>query len=348
VTSKTKLSNVTIKLSMFLIFQIVFAILTMPLLLLFGPFENLKRVYVGSAITTYTHQYLATAFLSQKAIDRIMANEIADLTEIDIPTNGEAVNHFDTSLYTSKVEMFNIDGGSFEGKLLVVHDPRSVVVGYSSQIPTMGETTSSIAKRNKSIAAINAGGFFDPGWAGTGGAPLGFVIHNGRVVHNQIKNDTTKQDTIAFAKNGDMIVGRYSIKQLLEKGVKEGVTFGPPLVVNGRPTIKSGDGGWGIAPRTAIAQRKDGAVMFLVIDGRSIKSFGATLKDVQNIFLKHNAVTAANLDGGSSTTMYFKGKIVNEPSDALGERAVPTVFMISNENDFVMKQENRLNVEENR
>ena len=119
--------------------------------------------------------------------------------------------------------------------------------------------------------------------------------------------------------------------QLKKLGIKEGVSFGPPLIVNGKPTIKKGDGGWGIAPRTAIGQKETGEVLLLVIDGRSLESLGATLRDVQDILLEYGAVNAANLDGGSSATMYFNGKVINKPSDKLGERTVPTAFIVTSE-----------------
>lgn len=104
--------------------------------------------------------------------------------------------------------------------------------------------------------------------------------------------------------------------------------FWTSLIINGKPTIKKGDGGWGIAPRTAIAQRKDGTVLLLVIDGRQKDSIGATLKEVQDILLKYDAYNASNLDGGSSTTMYYQDRVVNKPSDILGERAIPTAFIV--------------------
>jgi exopolysaccharide biosynthesis protein len=318
------------KIIIFLLFQVVFGMVTMPILVLFGPFENIKRATVGSIMTTYSHQYFATTFLTQKAIDRIMSNDIMDVSVLDNEDFGILKNPtFSKVNYNDRIEIFNIDGGSFEAKLIIIHDPRRVVVGYSSQIPKSGETTSSIAKRNKSVAAINAGGFVDKGWTGTGGAPLGFVIHNGNIVHNDPEQENKKQDTIAFTDDGVMVVGRHTVSQLLKIGVKEGVSFGPPLIIDGIGMIRQGDGGWGIAPRTAIAQRKDGAVMFFVADGRRITSVGATLRDIQEIFLQNGAITAANLDGGSSTTMYFNGKVVNKPSDALGERTVPSVFMVS-------------------
>jgi exopolysaccharide biosynthesis protein len=110
--------------------------------------------------------------------------------------------------------------------------------------------------------------------------------------------------------------------------IRDAVSFGPNLIVNGKPMIKSGDGGGGIQPRTAIAQRQDGTVLFLAIDGRQKNSLGATLKDVQNVFLKYGAYNAANLDGGSSSTMILDNQLVNKPSDILGERALPSAFII--------------------
>jgi exopolysaccharide biosynthesis protein len=211
---------------------------------------------------------------------------------------------------------------------MVIYDPRRVKVGYSSQMPVSGETTSTIAKKAGVVAAINAGGFLDSGWTGTGGTPMGYIIHNGEIIFNEAESLKKKQNTVAFTKDGMLIVGKHSLESLLDMGVTEGISFGPPLIVNGKPTIKKGDGGWGIAPRTAIGQRESGEVLFLVIDGRTIDSIGATLKDIQDILLQYGAYNASNLDGGSSATMYFNGKIINKPSDKLGERTVPTAFIV--------------------
>ncbi len=93
-------------------------------------------------------------------------------------------------------------------------------------------------------------------------------------------------------------------------------------------TPMAGDGGWGVAPRTLIGQRADGAILLLVIDGRSATSLGATLKEAQEVIYKCGAVNAINLDGGKSTTMYYNDKIINNPSDSLGERAIPTAIIV--------------------
>ena len=105
------------------------------------------------------------------------------------------------------------------------------------------------------------------------------------------------------------------------------ISFGPALIINGQPRIY-GAYGWGVQPRTCIAQRQDGAVLFLVIDGRQADSYGATLKQAQDILLNYGAYNAFNLDGGASSTMVFDGNVVNKPSDIAGERYVPTAFIV--------------------
>ncbi len=316
------------RLLFFLLFQFVFACIAMPFYVFYGPFDEVKRTIVGASMNTLTHQYIAEFFLSDKAIVELMGGSFA----VDPTEQGEQLQKLEIgNKHDKKIEVYNIDGGDFVGKLMVVYDPTRIIAGYSSRLPDSGQTTSQIAKNNGGIGGINAGGFLDRGWTGTGGTPLGFIVHNGEVVYNQIEDENVKQETVAFTKEGMLIVGKHSMTQLKEYGIKEGVSFGPPLVVNGKPTITKGDGGWGIAPRTAIGQRETGEVLLLVVDGRTLESLGATLRDVQDILLEYGAFNAANLDGGSSATMYFNGKVINKPSDKLGERTVPTAFIVTAE-----------------
>jgi exopolysaccharide biosynthesis protein len=236
------------------------------------------------------------------------------------------------------VEVLKLQG-DVSARLMVIHNPKKVQIGYSSKLDignntnnggiVAGEKTSEIAKRNNAIGAINAGGFKDVAsggnlWTGTGGLPMGFIIHNGEVIYNQF-SDTKGQDTVAFDSRGMLIVGTHSVAQLKKLNVKEGVSFGPALIVNGKKTSVPV---WGPQPRTAIGQKKNGEVLLLVVDGRSLKTMGATLQDLQDILLQYGAVNAGNLDGGSSATMYYNGKIINRPSDTLGERNVPTAFIV--------------------
>jgi exopolysaccharide biosynthesis protein len=308
------------------VFNIFFLMVTLPILVFYGPFDNVKKTVVGTSMSTRRFQFVAKFFLSDASIKKLLGDSVA----IDPTSSGEKMEILDFRGETKEsLSVFDIESIGFKGKMLMVSNPKRVKVGYSSQLPKLGERTSAIAKNNNALAAINAGGFIDPQWTGTGGVPTGFIMHNGKIIYEGVKNidNKTKREVVGFTDEGMLIVGLHTMNELYNYNVKEAVSFGPALVVNGKPTIKKGDGGWGIAPRTAIGQKSDGTVMFLTIDGRSISSLGATLKDIQDILIQYGAINASNLDGGSSTTMYYNQKIINTPSDSLGERTVPTVFM---------------------
>ena len=113
-------------------------------------------------------------------------------------------------------------------------------------------------------------------------------------------------------------------QQALDRGIRDALSFGPVLVMNGKASTVKGSGS-GLNPRTAIGQRADGAVLLLVIDGRQPASLGATYADLIEIMLDFEAVNAANLDGGNSTGMYYKGSLVNK---GLFPRGLPDCFIV--------------------
>lgn len=311
----------------FLIFEFLFTGITMPALIFYGPFDNVKRTVIGQSMNTLKHRWIAQFFLTPEAIYKIMGD---DLTVQDFTPQGgqDGLPQGVKIAHDSSIEYKEIESKTFKGYMLIIHDPSRVNVAYSSQLLKKGETTSVMAKNNNAVAAINGGGFVDPEWTSKGDIPLGVVMHDGNVIYID-KSENARQDIIAITESGNLIVGKYSVKQLKVKNVKEAVSFGPPLVIQGKGTIKKGDGGWGIAPRTAIGQRKeDGAILLLVIDGRQLDSLGATLRDVQEVMLKFGAYTAGNLDGGSSATMYYNGKVINNPCDTMGERKLPTAIVV--------------------
>jgi len=313
------------RLVIFLIFNLIFSVSTVPFLVFYGPFENVKRTVVGTAMSTMRFQFVARVFLTDNDIKEILAKSYA----VDPTKNGEKIKKITFNKNKKdKIDLYNITGDGFKGNMLIVSNPKRVKVGYSSKLGNIGETASNIAKRNNAIAAINGGGFYDYKWTGTGGIPLGFIISGNKVIFDDTKDLYKERDTIGITDDGMLIVGSHSMEDIKKYKIQEGVSFGPPLIVNSEPTIQSGDGGWGIAPRAAIAQTYDGSIIFLVIDGRSVGSIGATLKDVQDILMKYDVINAANLDGGSSTTLFFNNRIINTPSDSLGERTIPSIFMV--------------------
>jgi len=320
-----KISTLTIM--SFLIFELLFTIFTFPFMLLYGPFENAKSTYVGAAMTSASHQYLATMFLSDAKIAEIQGKNTVETT--DETTNTSQIEI--PKVKDETIEINTIEGNSkYNGYYLVIKDPTRVKVGYTSKLKVEGETTSAIAENNGAIAAINGGGFVDQSssaeWTGNGGLPTGVIMNEGKVIFDDL--DGKKTNSLGITKDGVMIVGSYSVAELKELGVQEAVSFYPALIINGKMTQSSGDGGFGIAPKTAIGQRKDGAIILLVIDGRSLSSPGATVTEVQEIMYKLGAFNAINLDGGKSTTMYYDGEIINKPSNSMGERTIATAIIV--------------------
>jgi exopolysaccharide biosynthesis protein len=300
----------------------------------YGPFNNIRDMLVTTAMTTFSHQYIATAFLSDKTINGIIEknkvhdeNKYSDESAIAVSnrnTNGN--NQGEKQGETEdKIELKNISNGKYKGYMLIVSNPKRVGVASSDKLGSSGMKLSEIVKDYNAVGGINAGGFADEGGHGSGGTPTGILIEAGKVLYGK---ENQRFPLIGFNEDSVLILGNYTLKEAKDKKIRDAVNFGPFLVINGEPTIKGGNGGGGLQPRTAIGQRKDGAVLMLVIDGRKIDSVGATLKEVQDIMLENGAYNAANLDGGSSATMFYGGELINKPSTPAGQRLLPSAFII--------------------
>ncbi|TGE32229.1 phosphodiester glycosidase family protein [Desulfosporosinus sp. Sb-LF] len=285
------------------------------------PFEMLRSLWVTSAMTTMNHQYLATWFFNDAEIKRIQqSNDAAILGN----SNPSSINML-RSGSNNGTELIDVSQKGFKGYLLKVNNPARVKVAATHYLGKKGEKAEDIAKETGAVAVINGGMFDDPQGNGNGGHPLGILISGGSTLY---KEPVTTYDIIGLNRSNVLVLGHYTQAQIKQLGIRDAVTFSPFLVVNGKPAITHGDGGWGIAPRTAIGQAQDGTILMLVIDGRQIGSIGATLKDVQDIMLKYGAYNVANLDGGASTVLYYDNQIVNHPSSQYGERLAPSFFIV--------------------
>lgn len=226
------------------------------------------------------------------------------------------------------VEVETIEGKEFKGFILYVNNPKQLRVVVPGKIGK-GEKVSSMVQRTGAIAGVNGGAFNDPNWQGNGFQPSGIVMSGGKIFYLDVSKDTPLH-VVAIDENGQMISGKYSANELLKLKVSEAVTFSPRFIVNGKGLIQSPADGWGVAPRTCMAQKADGTIMFAIIDGRQKHSLGATLYDVQNLFLERGAIIAANLDGGSSTVLVKDNSIINSPASEYGERYLPTAWLVFN------------------
>ncbi|GAA3408368.1 phosphodiester glycosidase family protein [Paenibacillus hodogayensis] len=229
-------------------------------------------------------------------------------------------------------EPIEISGQFWKGKMIYVYDPTSIRVVVPNKVGE-GERISSMAIRTGAVAGINGGGFIDPDGLGNGFAPIGLIMSGYEPIFADVEADTA-QHIIGFTHEGTLVVGKYSLLELQKMGVKEAVSFvAPRLIANGNGQITSGDGGWGRAPRTAIGQKKDGTLIFVIIDGRQTSSVGATLKEVQDLLLKEGAVNAGLLDGGASSELVVKGEVLTKPSSRYGERRLPSGILVYDDPD---------------
>ena len=297
----------------------LFTAVTSPFVVLFGPFNNVKRAVIGAILQSRHPQYITWLFSNdelQSILGTVGVVKSQDLFKFNAREDKD-------------LKLEKIESSRYVGYVLEIPDPRRIQVATAANIQEKGDTTSNIAKMNGAVAAINGGGFHDPNGTGTGRLPYGFILHEGDYIIGKDVWPDESVDFVGFSKSGNLIAGNYDKTELADMKAMEGITFGPPLIVDGKKMITDGDGGWGVGPRTAIGQRKDGTVLFVVIDGRQPGySLGATLRDVQDVLYEKGAYIAANLDGGSSSTLYLNGKVVNKPADLLGERMIPTAFIV--------------------
>ena len=282
--------------------------------------------FVTSAMTTMNHRYLATWFYSDKEIEKILSQNVVIESDEITDTSSISFKKYTTSIYRNEYEkeiltkdvgndlykVVSVKGAGYQGFLVAIYDPSRIQIATTKYLNVRGESILSVAERENAVIAMNAGGFYDPDWNSNGAIPHGTVISKGVVV-SDYKDAGMSGGFIGFDKENKLVLGRMSKEQALSKGLRDAIEFGPYLIVNGKRSFVKGNGGWGIAPRTAIGQRQDGIVLFLVINGRIPSSIGADMIDLCDIMENYGAYNAANLDGGSSSELVIKNQIINTP-----------------------------------
>ncbi len=316
--------------------------------LLYGPYPNFRNWLITTAMTTMNHKYLATWFYDDETINTVMqdnyvreSNEDVDLNAISFVDYSNArvmyKNKYEKEILTheegASYKLINIDGDGIRGYLIAIYDPSKVKVATASNMNSRGEMLTTIAEKNKAVVAINASGFYDPGYVGNGGKPHGAVIQDGKIVSNLPKSNVGG-GIIGFTTDNKFIMGKMTVQEAINKGIRDAVEFGPFLIVNGEPSFIKGNGGWGTAPRTAIGQRKDGIVLFLVMDGRDYVHGidGVGMVELTEIMMNYGAYNAANLDGGTSCGLVVDGKLTNKPVNGSGKkvtRAIPNAWIVT-------------------
>lgn len=293
-----------------------------------GPSEQIRNLFVTSVRETSAAGFLADIFLSEQEVQEIVAANVVEAGEINTDTDLFTFTEEpgDTDEESPDIEIVDVRGALYKGKMMIVKDPSRVKVGICDEFDKnkAGLTLLEIIDKYDAVAGVNGGRYNDDNGFGKGGQPEGIVFSEGKLVYGEL--DKT-YNIYGFDKNNVFICGKMTGQEAVDKGFRDAVTFGPALVVNGKAVSTTGTGG-GLNPRTAIGQRADGAVLLLVIEGRQTSSLGATYLDLIEIMLDFGAVNAANLDGGMSSSMAYEGEEILNNCSIKGARDMPTAFVV--------------------
>lgn len=321
----------------------IFALVVETVLLLFiglygilfivakGPSPTATTLFVKTVRETSAMKFLANLYLSDEEIEQIEKVNLAEYQQTDaslinmgqVNGNVDAFGKVDED--GDGIILEEVKGAGYQGYMMIVLDPSRVIMGtHPESYGVNGYTVEEMVQSYNAVAGVNAGGFYDPNGTGNGSIPDSLVVYEGVMYYPELG---IREGFVGLDDNHIMYTGPMSIEDIQAANIQYGVCFGPALIMNGVPvdpsTLTSG-----INPRTAIGQRSDGAILLLVIDGRQASSLGATYQDLSDVMFEYGAVTACNLDGGSSSMMYYNGAYVNNSASVIGIRPVPDTFIV--------------------
>lgn len=283
-----------------------------------GPSKSAQELFVTTILETGQLKFLANVFMSDEDIQEIVNKN--SLKEMDSEVDGNLINVGGTS-NKELIEIYKVSGNNYEGTMMVINDPSKISLATTYPWGEYGKELDKLVAESGAIAGINGGLYYSD--ANKGGRPLGVTVSNGEI--EDMSLGATGLHLIGFDNENILRIidisnmNRSEIENLIEtEGIRDAVSFQEEasdannhfvkLIINGEKRELNGMGS-GANPRTAIGQREDGSVLFLVTDGRGKNGhLGATAADLIEVMDEYGAVNAANVDGGSSSTMYYNGE----------------------------------------
>ncbi|MGM9548913.1 MAG: phosphodiester glycosidase family protein [Faecousia sp.] len=308
-----------------LLFTVIVLILVAACLILNlifnGPSPAARDVLTMSLLEPSGTKWIPGLFMDEETLDSIRTREESNLTE-DFSNASEIVINKNTAISADTDEWANYPDGirfeshagdTYNAHIMIVRDPSKVYLAtstdkFSTAIP--GTRINNQIETEGAIAAVNAGAFFDNGTSdpSVGSVPEGLVYSKGACKWTTGSPPNGIKGFAGFNKDNILVVAKDNLTQAQaeELNIRDGCCFGPVLIMNGEINQEAYNSNSGWNPRTAVGQRKDGAVVFVCIDGRQAGSPGGTYKDVIDIMIEFGVVNACNMDGGSSSVMLYR------------------------------------------
>lgn len=286
-----------------------------------GPSPAARDVLTMSLLEPSGTKWIPGLFMDAETLDSIRTREDSNLTD-EFSNTSEIVINKDAAISTGTDEWANSpdgirfeshSGDTYNAHIMIVRDPSKVYLGtstenFSTSIP--GTRIDDQIETDGAIAGVNAGAFFDNGTSdpSVGSVPEGLVYSKGACKWRTGSPPNGIKGFAGFNKDNILVVAQDNLSkaQAEELNIRDGCCFGPVLIMNGEINQEAYNSNSGWNPRTAIGQRKDGAVVFVCIDGRQAGSMGGTYKDVIDIMIEYGVVNACNMDGGSSSIMVYR------------------------------------------
>jgi exopolysaccharide biosynthesis protein len=257
-------------------------------------------------------------FLARALYTRAYIQEVLDRNKsaVERTTNRDALD----AAFTGNISFAPIEGNYFKGYLLKIEDPVRVFLAIAGN--EQGKLLEDLAAEYRSLGGINASGYSDHH---NKGRLWGTTIADGVMVSRCTVGGRHVMG--GFTEDYKLVVGSFTDEEITAQNYRWACEFGPLFIVNGEKTELTAYSG-GISPRTAIGQTREGHILLLVVDGRQPPySIGATYRHIQTILYANGAVNAIGLDGGSSSTMFYQGRLVNRPFCEEEERLLPSAIL---------------------
>ena len=307
---------------LFTVILLAFAALVLVMNLVFnGPSPAARTQLTMSLIEASATKWVPALFIGEEAVAEIRASdkgaelkeEVTDTSQVVINKDSAMTSNSDEwEKYPDGIWIESYSGDTYNAHIMIVKDPSQVYMGistekFSTSIP--GKRLNAVIEEEGALAAINAGAFNDDGTASAsvGSCPLGLVMSGGKCVWTSGKQPGL-EGFAGFNTDNILVVSKTNLSQseAEQLNIRDGCCFGPALIINGEINGEAYNSNSGLNPRTAIGQRADGAVIFVCIDGRQTSSMGGTYADIIDIMVEYGAVNACNMDGGSSSIMYYR------------------------------------------
>lgn len=286
-------------------------------------FPAAQQMFVTTILETGQLKFLASWFLSPEEIQEIVDKNSMQALNAEVDAGLIQVGaEVPGGKEQEEIEIVEVPDATYTGTMMIVKDPSRVSLATIYPWRDKGIPLDELVEGCGAIAGINGGLYNSTN--NSGGRPYGVIVSNGEIQHNRptewpglVLIGFTEDDILQIIDIAGM--SAREVETLIqEKKIRDAVTFQEEasdannhfvqLIINNEAREMNGQGS-GLNPRTAIGQRADGSVLLFVTDGRGKSGhLGASSGDLISVMQEFGAVNAANLDGGSSSCMYYNGE----------------------------------------